>query len=424
MATKTRADDAPEDSKAPSAPAAPPSPRTGRAAIEVKALRAVMKDMGAVVEKRNTVPVLACVLIAVGPSTMTLTATDLDLQLVRQLDLAEAGSGVAFTLAVDAGVLRDICNKLPGDEMMLLEHAPAAGGTGGQLRISCGPTRYVLHALPPDDFPILRPDGDGGDARFEMPRGSLQQLLEAVAFAQSTEPTRYYLNGIFLHGEESPEGEADLLVAAATDGHRLAVMRVEAPEGALGLNGLGGKPGVILGSKAVRILCALLDNEGGVPTIDCSFSARTLVAEIGTTTLTAKLIDGTFPVYTRVIPTVHNVNAWVDPKGLATIVERVTTLATDKTRSVRLDLERASIIRASVTSPEAGTAQDEIEAQLDGPGAAPGLTVGFNSTYLCQVLAHLTASPALLRFSDSAGAVLIMDAEDSRRQFVLMPMRV
>jgi DNA polymerase-3 subunit beta len=390
--------------------------RPGVAQISVKALRGAMAHMHDVVETRGTIPILSCVLITVGPSTLTLTATDLDLQLRQQIDLAEAGSGQAMEIALNAGTLYDIVRKLPGDEIVELAQDPGRG----RVRVSCGRTRYELPYLPAADF-CLMVLADA-PVRFEVARATLQSLFEAVAFAQSTEETRYYLNGIWLHAEAAPEGgapegEPAQLKAAATDGHRLALMSIDAPDGAEALAGLG-KGGVIIGRKTVKILRKLLDSDEGVMA-DIRLSARQIVAEIGTVTLSAKLIDGEYPDYRRVIPAAHKSSLWIDPAALVTAVDRVATISADKTRLVRLDIANG-MVRASVTSPENGTAEEEIEAELQGDDFA----IGFNGIYLKEALEKLTAKPALLRMSDPASPTLLMDAEEARRLIVLMPMRV
>lgn len=387
--------------------------RAGHAAIGVKALRAAMKDLLSVVERRNTIPVLSGVLLAVGPSTMTLTATDLDLQLVRQLDLDGAGTGRAMTLVVDAATLSAICGKLDANAVMTLDEVGERGGR--RVDVKCGRTRFSLPTLPADDFPVM--PGGGLPVQFEMDKATLQQLLHAVAFAMSDDEARYYLRGIYMHFDARPDGEADALTVAATDGHRLAVMSTEAPEGAQCMSELH-RSGVIIGRKTVGVIDKMLDAEEGA-TVSLGLSDGKLVLEFGQATLTAKLIDGQFPDYTRVIPAFHKSSAWVDPKALAATVDRLRTVCAEKTHALSLEFSR-DVLRASAHSPERGSAEEELEVNLDGDA----LTIGFNGGYLAQVLPHLTASPALIRMSGPAGPALLMDSEDARRRFVLMPMRV
>lgn len=364
--------------------------------IDAPLLRAALKDVAGVVEARNTIPVLSNVLMVVTPSSLTLTATDLDAWGERHVSLD--GDADPMTLTVEAAVLARIADKLPTDARVSLRYAD------GKLTVSAGRSRFSLPTLPADDFPVL-PRKDW-DAEFEIPAIMLAGALDTVRFAVSTEETRYYLNGVFVH---APEG-ADLRFAA-TDGHRLARGVMALPDGAETL------PDIIIPTKVVKVIATLLGRHEGK--VDVRVSATSIRVEVGETVVQAKVIDGTFPDYTRVVPSSHTGLLKVDREQLLAAVARVTTICSDKTRAVKLEIE-ADVIVLSVASPENGTAREELPCDWT---AAP-LTIGFNARYLADVLGHLTADIVEAGFTDAAGPVLWRDREDAGAVFVLMPLRV
>lgn len=364
--------------------------------IAAPVLQAALADVAGIVEKRNTIPVLSNVLLVVTPASLTVTGTDLDAWGERRVALD--GTADPMSLTVEADVLNRIAKKLPAGASVRFAYAD------GRLTLSAGRSRFTLSTLPVEDFPVL-PVKDW-DAEFEMQAIYLSAALSTVGFAASTEETRYYLNGVFMH---APQG-ADLRFAA-TDGHRLARGVMALPDGAQSL------PDVIIPRKIVKILSGLLDrNEGS---IDVRVSGTSLRVEIGETVVHSKLIDGTFPDYTRVIPSHHTSLLKVAREELAAAVARVTTISTDKTRAVKIELDRDVMI-LSVTSPENGTAVEELPCDYTGPA----LTIGFNARYLSEVLGHLTADEIEATFTDAAGPALWRDREEAPAVFVLMPLRV
>jgi DNA polymerase-3 subunit beta len=375
--------------------------------IAVKPLRAALKAMTKVVEKRSTIPILSSVLVTAGPSTMTLRASDMDLEMVQQLDLAAPGKGHACSFCVDAATLSSIAGKLPEDAIATIKLAD------GKAVVSAGRSRFTLPTLAAEDFPLMK--AASWDVQFTLASVDLAAAIDAVRTAISTEDVRYYLNGIFLHlpGER--------LIAAATDGSRLARYDFEAPEDAAGMADM------IVGRKTVGVLADLLDDYAGP--VEIALSQGKIHVDLGTISITSKLIDGTFPDYTRVIPTDNNRALWIDPKLLAQAVDRVLTIADGKTKVVSLSLEH-DLCRLRVVSPEKGEAFEELECEYD----AEPLTIGFNGKYLLDVLGQLhgrkadddTEAAALTQamFGDAATPTLWRDAEDSQRLYVLMPFRV
>ena len=371
--------------------------------VNVKTLRGALKAINAVVEKRTTVSICATVLVRSTPGQMFLTGTDLDIMIEKTVDLEDAGANKAMSFCVDAATLASIAGKLPAEGVAAIE----ADGNSG-ITIKCGRARFKLPTLSADDFPLLA----GGDwhAQWEQDGTQLVQMIESVRFAISTEETRYYLNGIYVH---VPDG-SECQFAAATDGHRLARFHCDAAEGAEEM------PGIILPRKAVAALAQLLDEEGGK--VDVAVSTSKFRFEIGTTVLTGKLIDGTFPDYTRVIPAANRLDCWFEPGPLAEAVERVLTISSDKSRSIAFTFD-AKAITLEVVSPENGTASEEVPCEYEGEA----LRIGFNGSYLLDVLRHLKGGGderARVKLADPTAPSLWQTSDDAARLYVLMPLRV
>jgi DNA polymerase III subunit beta len=364
--------------------------------IDVPLLRAALADVADMVEKRNTVPILSNVLVTVSPDAMTLTGTDLDAWVERRVSLD--GTAQPMTLTVEADVLNRIAKKLPAEARARLSYAD------GKLTVSAGRSRFSLPTLPIEDFPLL-PRTDW-DAEFEMPALYLVSAFAGVGFAASTEETRYYLNGVFMH---APRG-ADLRFAA-TDGHRLARGVMALPDGAEAL------PDVIVPRKIVKVLSALLGRHDGA--VDVRVSATSIRVEVGETVVQAKLIDGQFPDYTRVIPATTTGALKVDREQLLEAVGRVSIVSSDKTRAVKVEIDR-DVIVLTVSSAENGIAVEELPCDWVGPA----LTIGFNARYLMEVLSHLTAQEIEAGFTDPAASTVWRDRAEAPATYVLMPLRV
>jgi len=374
-----------------------------KATIERATLLRCLSHVQSVVERRNTIPILSNVLIeAAGDGTVRIMATDLDLQVVESLAAVSVESPGAIT--VSAHLLFDIARKLPEGSQVGLEAAD------NRLTVKAGRSRFSLPTLPRDDFPVIV-EGDLPTS-FELSARTLAELIDKTRFAISTEETRYYLNGIFLHvtDEDQP-----VLKAAATDGHRLARYTLARPDGAEGM------PDVIVPRKAVAELRKLLDEapEGNVE-IDLSASKiRFTLGGEGGVVLTSKLIDGTFPDYSRVIPTGNDKLLKLDPKTLFEGVDRVATIATEKTRAVKMGLE-PDRVTLSVTSPDNGTAAEEVPASY----GAEAFEIGFNANYLKDILHQIEGDSVELHLADPGAPTLIRQDDKSAALYVLMPMRV
>jgi DNA polymerase-3 subunit beta len=374
-----------------------------KATIERATLLRCLSHVQSVVERRNTIPILSNVLIdASDGGSVRVMATDLDLQVVETMSAAAVDQPGAIT--VSAHLLFDIARKLPeGSQVSLTTN-------DNRLEIKSGRSNFKLPTLPRDDFPVIV-EGDLPTS-FEIPARLLAELIDRTRFAISTEETRYYLNGIFLHVTDEDE---PLLKAAATDGHRLARFTIPRPDGAAGM------PDVIVPRKAVGELRKLLDEAlDGSVLIDLSASKiRFTLGGEGGVVLTSKLIDGTFPDYSRVIPTANDKLLKVDPKLFYSGVDRVATIATEKTRAVKIGLD-SDRVTLSVTSPDNGTAAEELMADYK----AEGLEIGFNANYLKDILGQIDSDTVELHLADAGAPTLIRENDQARALYVLMPMRV
>ena len=281
----------------------------------------------------------------------------------------------------------------------------------GRLTIVAGRARFSLGTLPRDDFPVIA-EGEL-PTQFELPAETLKQIIDKTRFAISTEETRYYLNGIFLHvAEDGGAGSSGpVLKAAATDGHRLARVTMPRPDGAEAM------PDVIVPRKCIAELRKLLDEVDG--SVGVSLSSTKIRFDLGNAILTSKLIDGTFPDYTRVIPTGNDKILKLDPRSFEDGVDRVSTIATEKTRAVKMALDRDKIT-LSVTSPENGTAAEEVPGEY----AATGFEIGFNSRYLLDILGQIDGDIVEVHLADAAAPTLIRENDKAPALYVLMPMRV
>jgi DNA polymerase-3 subunit beta len=374
-----------------------------KATIERAKLLRCLSHVQSVVERRNTIPILSNVLIeASADGLVKVMATDLDLQVLESLDAASVEAAGAIT--VSAHLLFDIARKLPDGSQVSLETAD------NRMTVKAGRSRFQLPTLPRDDFPVIV-EGDLPTS-FEIPAKTLAELIDRTRFAISTEETRYYLNGIFLHVSEE---DKPVLKAAATDGHRLARFTLSRPEGAEGM------PDVIVPRKAVAELRKLLEEalDGNVE-VDLSASKiRFTLGGEGGVVLTSKLIDGTFPDYSRVIPTGNDKLLKLDPKSFYEGVDRVATIATERTRAVKMALD-GDKVTLSVTSPDNGTAAEEVPADY----RSDPLEIGFNANYLKDILAQIDGDIVELHLADPGAPTLIRQDDKSPALYVLMPMRV
>jgi DNA polymerase-3 subunit beta len=372
-----------------------------RVTVERAALLKALGHVHRVVERRNTIPILSNVLLRADASGLGLKATDLDMEVTETVaaDVPQPGA-----TTVPAHVIYDIVRKLADGAQVSLE----TSGDGSQMQIRSGRSRFMLQALPETDFPDLAA-GEMPHA-FTLPAGDLKRLIDKTQFAISTEETRYYLNGIFLHAVDGG-GSGGLLRAVATDGHRLARVELPAPQGALGM------PGVIVPRKAVAEIQKLVDD--GAEEVRVELSSAKVRLTFGGVVLTSKLIDGTFPDYQRVIPTGNDKRLVVDRDVFAKAVDRVSTISSERGRAVKLAVTEGRMT-LSVNNPDSGSATEELEVDYE----ASGLDIGFNARYLLDITNQLDGDTATFMLADPGSPTLIQDREGAPALYVLMPMRV
>jgi DNA polymerase-3 subunit beta len=371
--------------------------------LERDALHTALQRVGKIVERRNTIPILAHLRLTAEGHRLTITGTDLDIEATTDVPAESAASGEA---CVPAHLFADIVAKLPAGAQILLEHDGAAKAV-----LKTGRSRFQMPALPVSDFPDQGPRNF--THHFEIKPDELSALLSKTEFAVSNEETRYYLNGIFLHCVQ--QGGQALIRAVATDGHRLAKMELPAPSGAENM------PGVILPRKTIGEVRRLLKDASAPISIDLvAGSIRLTIASAkATTVLTSKLIDGTFPDYQRVIPTMNDKGAVFARKPFQEALDRVSCMSGDRARGTKFTFVEDLLV-LSVDNKEGGEAADEIE----GTYADAPLEIGFNAKYVADALSVLDGDSTLIKLADPGSPTLLMDREGAALQIVLMPCRV
>jgi DNA polymerase-3 subunit beta len=360
-----------------------------RVILERSNLLKSLNHVHRVVERRNTIPILSNVLLAASGASLEMKATDLDLE-VTEATAATVEQPGATT--VPAHLLYDIVRKLPdGAEVML-----RLDDSGNSVSVVSGRSSFRLQCLPQADFPEL--SAGSFSHIFRLDSEALKGLIEKTQFAISTEETRYYLNGIYLHAHE--EGGKLKLRSVATDGHRLARAEVDAPAGSEGM------PGIIIPRKTVSELQKLVDDPDIAVTTELSDTKIRFT--IGSVVLTSKLIDGTFPDYQRVIPTGNDKKLTIDRQSFAQAVDRVSTISSERGRAVKLAIASGSVT-LTVNNPDSGSATEELAADYD----ADPIEIGFNAKYLLDVAAQLSGSEARFLLADAGSPTLIQDTADA-----------
>lgn len=368
--------------------------------IERAELLKAVAQAQSVVERRNTIPILANVLIEAEGNTVSFRATDLDIEVV---DKAPAQVERPGATTVSAVMLHEIVRKLPDGALVVLTDDPAAG----RVTIQAGRSSFNLATLPKEDFPVMATAEYA--ANFTAKAGVLKRLFDKSKFAISTEETRYYLNGVYMHVAQGEDGQ--VLRCVATDGHRLARIDAPLPEGAAGM------PGVIVPRKTVNELRKLLDDDDA--DIAVSVSETKVRFATPAITLTSKVIDGTFPDYTRVIPTGNTRRLEVDAAEFAKAVDRVATVSSERSRAVKLALDEDRLV-LSVNAPDAGAAEEELAVAYGDER----LEIGFNAKYLLEIASQVDRENAVFLFNSSGDPTLMREGNDTSAVYVVMPMRV
>ncbi|AXK44085.1 DNA polymerase III subunit beta [Erythrobacter aureus] len=362
--------------------------------LERAALLQTLGHLQSVVERRNTLPILSNVMISAEDGSLTFTVTDLDLQATEVIPAEVISPGKT---TISAHMLFDIVRKLPdGSQIsMTLDN--------GRMTIAAGRSRFTLPVLAPDEFPVIVP-GDLPN-EFTLSAEDLGGILGRSRFAVSTEETRYYLNGIYIHTVD------DTLFAAATDGHRLARIKIKRPEGA------GDIDGAIIPRKAVGEILKVIDDFE--TDVKIALSSSKMRIEMGNLVFVSKLVDGTYPDYARVIPSGNDKVFKIAAQDLERAIDRVSTVATEKTRAVKVSLDK-NILQLTVNSVDMGVANEELAIDYTGDG----VEIGFNAGYLRDILKQCSNSDVEVAIGDPTSPVLIRPQNDTDDWFILMPMRV
>lgn len=368
--------------------------------IERAALMRSLNHVQSVVERRNTIPILSNVLFKADGDSLSMTTTDMDLE-INESVAAKVDRPGATT--APAHTLHDIVRKLPDGADVTLE----VDATGNSMTVKAGRSVFKLSCLPTSDFPEI------GNAQlpssFTIPAAELRNLIDRTKFAMSTEETRYYLNGIYIHAIDDASG-TKVLRAVATDGHRLARFEMPLPAGSDGM------PGVIIPRKTINELRKLLDE--AADSIKVSLSESKIRFSFDHIDLTSKLIDGTFPNYEQVIPTKNDKVVEVSSKMFSNAIDRVSTISDGKSRAVKIALNNKTMT-ISANSPEAGSATEDLEVNSND-----NMEIGFNARYLLDITSQLEGDGCRITLADSASPTIIQDSGDLSALYVLMPLRV
>ncbi|MFV3384310.1 DNA polymerase III subunit beta [Pseudomonas sp. NY15364] len=363
--------------------------------IQREALLKPLQLVAGVVERRQTLPVLSNVLLVVEGQQLSLTGTDLEVELVGRVTLEDAAEPGEIT--VPARKLMDICKSLPSDAMIDIRVDDQ------KLLVKAGRSRFTLSTLPANDFPTV--EEGPGSLTFNLPQAKLRRLVERTSFAMAQQDVRYYLNGMLL------EVQSGLLRAVATDGHRLAMCSMEA---AIQQEG---KHQVIVPRKGILELARLLTEQDAEVAI--VLGQHHIRANTGEFTFTSKLVDGKFPDYERVLPRGGDKLVLADRQGLREAFSRTAILSNEKYRGIRLTLA-SGLLKIQANNPEQEEAEEEIVVDYNGSG----LEIGFNVSYLLDVLGVMGTEQVRLILSDSNSSALLQEADNDDSAYVVMPMRL
>lgn len=363
--------------------------------VEQGTLLKALAHTQSIVERRQTIPILANVLLEASGDSVSLKATDNELEIAEKIPAKVEEDGA---VTVPAHKLYDIVRRLPdGAELSI-----ALSEETNQVNIVSGRSKFALSSIAPEGFPTMAREET--PFSFELPAEQLLTLINQTSFAVSVEETRYNLNGIYLHEKEGK------LVAVATDGHRLACAKAVLPEGAKDM------PGVIIPRKTIGEVAKLAAEN--VETLHISLSANQIRFKMNEIELSSRLVDGTYPDYEKVIPANNDKILEADAKVLANVIERVSVVS-EKSRGIKLSL-RENLLQVSATAVDEGSAEDELDAVYKGEE----LDIGFNYRYLLDILAQIKGQNVKITLQDGVSPVILQDAADTTALFVLMPMRV
>tara|TARA_Y100001935_G_C17287316_1_gene501134 strand:- start:290 stop:1405 length:1116 start_codon:yes stop_codon:yes gene_type:complete len=370
-----------------------------KAKINKKKLMLALSHLHGVVEKRNTIPILANVLLEAKDNTLTLAATDMEIAELESITCSILQNG---SITTPAHVLYDIVRKLPDSAEILLESLE-----GKKLEIKADKISFSLKCLPPNDFPDVH-TGDFPEG-FDMEASKLMRLIDKTLFSVSTEETRYYLNGIYIHSVKDQSGE--VFRAVATDGHRLSRLSEVLPKNANNLKG------VIIPRKTVIELRKILETADVL--IKVQIAKNKIKFVIDNIVITSKLLDGAFPDYERVIPDNNKKELIINTKDFIDAVDRVSTVSSDRTKAIKFNL-KSKILEITAENPEQGSALENLNVSYEGDE----LEIGFNSKYLLDIAKQINGDHIKFMMSDKLSPTLIFDEDDDHALYLLMPMHI
>lgn len=355
-----------------------------------------LQQVSGVIERRQSLPVLSNTLLVCKNGFLSLTGTDLELELIAT---AQVENGEDGEITLPARKFLDICRALPEGAEIKLDV------DGERARIRSGRSRFTLSTLPASEFPNVE-SGEGG-TRFSLPQSAMKRLIDRTQFAMAQQDVRYYLNGLML------ELDGGQVRAVATDGHRLSLCQIDADSGVDELRQ------VILPRKGVGEMAKLLADGDGKAEARFELGSNHLRMEVDNVVFTSKLIDGKFPDYRRVIPEKGNISIICDREALRQAFHRASVLSNEKYRGMRVRLSD-NLLVATVHNPE----QEEAEEELEVSYAGEPLEIGFNVAYFLDVLNVIPGEEVIIALQDANSSCLVTDKGDPACKYVIMPMRL
>ena len=359
-----------------------------------------LSHLQSIVNKKNTLPILANILIEAQQNSLTLSSTDMDISITETIscNVIEEGS-----TTLNAQLIFDIIKKLPeNNEIEFISN------DGKILTIRTNVSKFSLSCLPKDEFPIITTVSNDG-MRLKVKSENIYSLIDKTKFAISNEETRYFLNGLYFN--VSNNDKSSLLTFVGTDGHRLATSSIETEQ----FN--NEVPGVIIPKKTINELSKLLSDINCDLEID--ISSNKIIFYINNLILISKLIDGNFPDYTKVIPNNNNHHLFINRQNLLSAVDRVSTIANEKNPSIKFKLLK-NLLNLSTINNENSTATEDIVTKYEGDE----IEIGFNSKYIMDILDNLEGEEIKISFNDNSSPIIAQEKSGSEITYVLMPMRV
>jgi DNA polymerase-3 subunit beta len=363
--------------------------------IDREALLKPLSSVSGIVERRHTLPILTNLLLEAKQEALTLTATDLEMQISLSLP-AQASSDIATT--VSARKMLDICRSLPESSQITLEVSD------NRMQVKTGKSRFNLQTLPAADYPLMAKSGGDTSLTLSLPQNQLKRLLRQVEYAMAQQDIRYYLNGLLF------EVNGNRLNVVGTDGHRLSFTSTE-------LSQSYEKQDLILPRKTILELIKLLDDSDDEVAIEVSANQANF--SFSGIRLISKVIDGKFPDYTRVIPSGYQNTFEIGRQILLLAMQRASILSNEKYRGIRMVLGKDSLRLISSNSE-----QEEAEEELEISYAGDPLDIGFNVTYMIDVLTNVSTDNVQFAFADANSSCLVTVPGDEDYKYVVMPMRI